>query len=282
MAQNGLVYEPHRYAKQAKKPVFGYTSGMCLIVFDWQPKQSQWLTLSANRDEFFQRPALPLAEWDDASGVIAGRDLEQGGTWLGISRSGRFAALTNIRVMNAGPEHPVSRGHLVLDYLKSNLAPEAWLNSLTTSAYAPFNLIVGTTDSLFYLRNHPDRYQTELKPGLYVVSNAQLDTPWPKAILAKQQLATWREQQSQDSTIPLSSLTKLLSRHEIYPDHELPNTGVPLAWERLLSAQFIHAPGYGTRSSTALVGQKNTLHIAETTWNAKGNEQQTEQFSVIL
>jgi uncharacterized protein with NRDE domain len=184
--------------------------------------------------------------------------------------------------MNAGPEDPVSRGHLVLDYLNSDLAPEAWLNSLATSVYAPFNLIVGTTDSLFYLRNHPDRYQTELKPGRYVVSNAQLDTPWPKAILAKQQLATWRAQQSQNPSTPQSSLTKLLSRREIYPDHELPSTGVPLAWEQLLSAQFIHAPGYGTRSSTALVGQDNKLHIAETTWNAKGKEQQTEQFNVIL
>jgi uncharacterized protein with NRDE domain len=252
---------------------------MCLIVFDWQPDQSQWLTLSANRDEFFQRPALPLAEWDDASGIIAGRDLEQGGTWLGISRSGRFAALTNIRVMNAGPEEPVSRGHLVLDYLHSDLAPEAWLNNLATGVYAPFNLIVGTKDSLFYLRNHPDRYQTELKPGRYVLSNGYLNSPWPKATLAMQQLSAWLEQAPKH--VDLKSLSTLLSRREPYPDTQLPTTGAPLPWERLLSAQFIQAPGYGTRSSTALVGIGKQLRIAETSWDDKGNEQQFEQFNVI-
>ena len=103
---------------------------MCLIVFDWQPGSDQWLTLSANRDEFFNRPARPLVQWPEQPSVYAGQDLQLGGTWLGFAQNGRWAALTNVRAPGAGPEHPVSRGELALDYLTSALPPEHWLQRI--------------------------------------------------------------------------------------------------------------------------------------------------------
>lgn len=242
----------------------GYTAHMCLIVFDWAPGTDQWLTLSANRDEFFNRPARALQEWPEQPGLFAGQDLQQGGTWLGMTQSGRWAALTNVRAPGIGPENPRSRGQLVLDYLTSSLAPEDWLSTLSPADYAPFNLLAGTPQDLWYCGTHPEVQIRRLAPGRYGLSNAQLDTPWPKLELARQQLS---------AITPESDLSRLLSRREPFADEVLPETGVPHIWEKLLSAQFIHAPGYGTRCSTGIRTSAHEVTMDEVTWNESGEEE---------
>ncbi len=235
---------------------------MCLIVFNWQPQQSQWLLLSANRDEFMQRPAAPMHEWPDDAGLFAGKDLEQGGTWLGVTKDQRWAALTNIRAPGAGPDNPSSRGALVVDYLRSGRSPKDWLQALDTSHYAPFNLLAGDRHHLWYMNNHPQPEIREVPPGIHSLSNAHLNSPWPKARLAEAQMAQAPADEQQ--------LTRLLSRRDIWPDNELPATGVPITWERMLSAQFIRAPGYGTRCSTGIRTLNDDIYLAETTWSAEG------------
>ncbi len=243
---------------------------MCLIVFDWQPGSDQWLTLSANRDEFFNRPARPLVQWPEQPSVYAGQDLQLGGTWLGFAQNGRWAALTNVRAPGAGPEHPVSRGELALDYLTSALPPEHWLQRIRADIYAPFNLLTGTTNEAWYFTNYPDVRCERLTPGLYGLSNATLNTPWPKLELARQQLAERTAE---------TDLSRLLSRREPFADEALPDTGVPQIWEKLLSAQFIHAPGYGTRCSTGIRTQGQQVMMEEVTWDEAGDENGHQQLS---
>ncbi|MFB4392832.1 MULTISPECIES: NRDE family protein [unclassified Pseudomonas] len=220
---------------------------MCLIVFAWRPGHALPLVVAANRDEFYARPTQALAAWDDAPGVHAGRDLEAGGTWLGVGPGGRFAALTNIR----DPKQPVgprSRGELVAAYLRGELGVEAYLDQVASRSaqYSGFNLLVGDGQQLGYLnaRNPAPRL---LEPGVYGVSNAGLDTPWPKLVKARRALA-----QTLDSPDP-QRLLAILADDATAADGELPETGVGLATERLLSSVFIASQSYGTRASTVLI-----------------------------
>lgn len=244
---------------------------MCLIVFDWQPGTECWLRLSANRDEVYRRPAATMHSWPEYPGLYAGKDLEQGGTWLGVTEEGRWAALTNVRAPGAGPEDPRSRGELVLSYLTSGQSPEDWLATVKAEQYAPFNLLIGDQTELWYLCNHPQITARRLEAGLYSLSNAQLDSPWPKAELAKQQLA--------QASPPYAGL---LDRRQIWPDNELPQTGVPLLWERLLSAQFIIAPGYGTRCSTGIDARRGNMGLQEITWDETGTAVDEKTFNIVL
>lgn len=220
---------------------------MCLIVFAWRPAHRQPLIVAANRDEFYARPTSPLTEWLDAPGVFAGRDLEAGGTWLGIGNNGRFAALTNIR----DPDYPLgrrSRGELVARFLQGEQPIEDYLAEVAGRAreYGGFNLLVGTVHALFYL-NGIDPKPQRLEAGIYGLSNAGLDTPWPKLLKAKAALlAVLDDAQPQ-------TLLRLLRDPEVAPVAELPNTGVGLATETLLSSVFIASPTYGTRASSALI-----------------------------
>ena len=238
---------------------------MCLIVFDWQPGQR--LILSANRDEFFRRASAPLSVWEEYPHVIAGRDLEQGGSWLGVSRDYRYAALTNVRAPGAGPAEPRSRGHLVSSFLTGHDSPQTYAQRLLgcASEFAPFNLLVGDREQLWYLSNYPQLRCELLPAGLHGLSNATLNTPWPKTQRAKQQLQYWLQQPGE-----LPTLATLLHEQTLAADHELPSTGVPLEWERRLSAQFIRAPGYGTRCSTALWLDAAGAGICEISWNEAG------------
>jgi len=248
---------------------------MCLIVFDWRPGEDHWLRLSANRDEFFKRPTQAMQEWPEQPGLWAGKDLEQGGTWMGVTESGRWSALTNVRALNVGPAEPRSRGELVLNYLTESIHPEQWIHSVDSEQYAPFNLLVGNRDELWYLTNYPARRIERLKAGLYSLSNANLNSPWPKAELAKQQLT----ETSEDFN---TALAGLLNRREVWPDEELPDTGVPLVWERMLSAQFISAPGYGTRCSTGIHATGSQFALQEITWNESGTESERRNFTIVL
>jgi len=162
---------------------------MCLIVFAWRPDHSQPLILAANRDEFYARPTLPLAQWEETPHVYAGRDLEAGGTWLGVSKDGRFAALTNIR----DPGKPLgrrSRGELVAHFLSGSLSIDEYLSEVAgrSAEYGGFNLLVGNRQALHFI-NATDPVPRRLQAGVYGVSNAGLDTPWPKLTKAKAALS---------------------------------------------------------------------------------------------
>lgn len=238
---------------------------MCLIVFAWTPGSPQPLLLAANRDEFYARPTLPLAEWDDAPGLFAGRDLEAGGTWLGITRGGRFAALTNIRDPSQ-PARSRSRGELTSDYLLGDLAPQDYLYQVMDKAehYAGFNLLVGDRDQLWHYNSHNGQ-PNRLQPGLHGLSNASLNTPWPKLLHARQAL-----QQCQESTDSAPLLALLTDTHQP-EDHLLPETGVGLATERLLSSIFIASAAYGTRASTALMlRQDGSWQLSERSFGPHG------------
>ncbi|WP_341960554.1 NRDE family protein [Pseudomonas sp. RC10] len=220
---------------------------MCLIVFAWRPAHPQPLILAANRDEFYARPTLPLAQWEDASHVYAGRDLEAGGTWLGVTAEGRFAALTNIR----DPGQPLgrrSRGELVAHFLTGSLSIDEYLREVAgrSTEYGGFNLLVGNREELHFL-NAANPLPHRLEPGIYGVSNAGLDTPWPKLLKAKAALSDQLNQPEPEA------LFGFLADAEAAPDADLPSTGVGLATEKLLSSVFIASPNYGTRASTVLI-----------------------------
>lgn len=219
---------------------------MCLIVFAWRPGHAQPLLLAANRDEFHARPTQALSEWVDEPGLYAGRDLQAGGTWLGMTADGRFAALTNIRDLRL-PQGERSRGELPLGFLRGTQAPEEYLRDVAGQAqrYSGFNLLVGTREALWFFNSKAGAV-SRLQSGVHGVSNAGLDTPWPKLQRAKAALAATLDDPQTDNLLAL-----LADRHGV-ADAELPDTGIGLEWERLLSSIFICSPQYGTRASTVL------------------------------
>jgi uncharacterized protein with NRDE domain len=220
---------------------------MCLIVFAWRPGHPQPLVLAANRDEFYERATLPLAEWEEAPGVYAGRDLLAGGTWLGVTAEGRFAALTNIRDPRQ-PRGERSRGELPLQFLRGEQDPEAFLAELKPRLehYSGFNLLLGDRRALYFFNSELGEIR-RLMPGLYGRSNADLDTPWPKVLRSTAALAN-----TLDDPQP-ANLLALLGDRQQPPRVLLPDTGVGVDWEMLLATVFIVGPGYGTRASSALV-----------------------------
>lgn len=238
---------------------------MCLIVFAWRPGHAQPLIVAANRDEFYARPSLPLAQWPEAPQVYAGRDLEAGGTWLGVGAAGRFAALTNIR----NPQKPAarrSRGELVARFLCGEMPVDDYLADVVGRSveYAGFNLLLGTANELWHY-NALEPEPRRLAAGVYGLSNAGLDTPWPKVLKAKAALSeVLNDPQPQ-------ALLALLNDPLIAPFAELPDTGVGLATESLLSSVFIASPSYGTRASTALIVHADgSRHIVERSFGPYG------------
>ena len=223
---------------------------MCTILFSFTPVSGERLVLLANRDEFYNRPTAPAGTWEDAPEVYAGRDLVAGGTWLGVTNSGRIAAVTNYRDPGQEPGE-LSRGALVADFLKGDADPLDYLSEIEKHAdrYTGFNLIVGDIlgpASLFYFSNRGSGIK-ELGPGLYGLSNHLLDTPWPKVRRGKKVL-----RELLDRSAPEDDLFDLLADRTKAPDEELPDTGVGIEIERQLSPIFIETPVYGTRSSTVV------------------------------
>lgn len=245
---------------------------MCLIVFDWRPDAAHGplFTLAANRDEYFRRETAPLAWWTDLPQVLAGRDLAGGGTWLGVSRDGRFAALTNYRApLDTRPDAP-TRGMLVAEYLAGErLAPLDYLARVAErgAIYNGFNLLAGdfARRELAWYCNRGEAPPVLLPPGTHGISNAVLDTPWPKLARKRAELAALTS--AGNGRAPLAGLIELMLDRQIAPDDTLPYTGIPLERERALSAAFIETPDYGTRGTTALrVDMGSTglrVHIAE-------------------
>lgn len=256
---------------------------MCLIVFDWQPDQPDWLALCANRDEFYRRPTIPLSRWVDYPTIIAGRDLEQGGSWLGITDDLRFAAVTNIRRPDL-PQGRRSRGALVADFLASSQTPEAAARALQREAseYGLFNILFGTPNDLWYVRNYPTPFCQRVSPGRHTLSNEHLDSAWPKSALALTQLNRWQERGRL-----WDDMGALLNHRERFPDEQLPDTGMPLALEQSLSPQFmtLRERQYGTRCTTHVMGMSDGLGnrqaaIREIGWDSKGQQGQTRVYRV--
>lgn len=242
---------------------------MCLILVAWQAHPDYPLVVAANRDEFFARPAAPAAWWQDAPDVFAGRDLEAGGTWLGLTRMGRFAGLTNFRDPGRNRAATPSRGALVADFLGSGECTAEALARLQREGprYNAFNLFVSDGDTLGIYESESGNAHL-LEPGVHALSNHLLDTPWPKVRAGKARL--FRALQALPDDTPL---IELLRDDRPAPDAELPRTGVSLAWERMLSSAFIRAPGYGTRCSTVVRRDRHGwTHIQESTWDDTGRE----------
>lgn len=245
---------------------------MCLILVAWRVHPDYPLVVAANRDEFFSRPTAALSYWQDAPQVLAGRDLEAGGTWMGVradSAQYRFAALTNYRDPAQNRPDAPSRGHLVADFLASNESPDAYLKRIVpiSKQCNGFNLLLADSEDLWWYSNmNGDENTRRLAPGVYGVSNHLLDTPWPKVGAGKTALARAITRLPDDH-----GLFELLGDDAIHPDETLPATGVSLAWERMLSSAFVNsaneALNYGTRSSTvALIGNDGAVVIDEQTW----------------
>lgn len=224
---------------------------MCLIVFAYAPGSRYPLRLVANRDEFHQRPAAPLAQWQDAPAIVGGRDLEAGGSWLAVHERGRFAAVTNVRdpALKVAVDAP-SRGQLVRDALEA-ADLTAWLEALAGGSgwrYAGFNLLVGDQARLWHLHRGGERLELNaVAPGVHGLSNATLNTPWPKLIAARQGLlaALGRRRWPQQALAAMADQAPADDAH-------LPDTGVGLALERSLSPAFIVGERYGTRATTWL------------------------------
>lgn len=216
---------------------------MCLIVVGWHGHVDYPLVVAANRDEFYARPTADAAVWPDAPNVFGGIDLEAGGTWLGITRNGRFAAVTNVREPGMAKGR-VSRGVLTRDFLLSEAQAIDYARGLAGQDYSGFNLLLSDGETLVYCSNR-DGEPRRLSPGIYGLSNHLLDSPWPKLLAARQRFA---------AALPAlpdeSALFALLADDTIVADAELPQTGVSLEWERRLSAIFVKSENYGTRAST--------------------------------
>lgn len=224
---------------------------MCLALFAFNAHPHYRLIFAANRDEFYDRPTAQANFWENDPQILAGKDLKQGGTWLGVTREGRFAAVTNYRDPASNREDAQSRGLLVSQYLRSSDAPSDYLAKLQqrNGEYNGFNLIVGDNDDICYGSNR-SREIRRLSAGVYGLSNHLLDTPWPKVERTKAALAGLIDAEEQGLVDGLFAVLANRSRPD---DSQLPDTGVGIEWERMLSPAFITSPNYGTRSSTVLL-----------------------------
>jgi uncharacterized protein with NRDE domain len=235
---------------------------MCLILFSWKNHPDYELIIAANRDEFYSRKTAKADFWQDHPEVLAGRDLQAGGTWMGITKSGRFTAITNYRDAQLKKKNTRSRGFLTRDYLVEELSPPEYLELVgkDRDKYLGFNLLVGNQKELWYYNNISDEI-IELKPGNYTLSNAFLNTSWPKTdsgrVLFESKLKNRIEEEE------FFDMLKTRTKSE---DENLPKTGVPIEWERAISPIFIKTESYGTCSSSLLrVGSNGEVKFTELT-----------------
>ncbi len=229
---------------------------MCLIVFAWKVVPGAPLIACANRDEFYDRPSAPAAHWPEHPSIFAGRDLQGGGSWMGVTEDGpsgpKFAAITNIRGPQERRVDVPTRGALVADYLAGDLGASDYVASIAAGAdaYNGFNLVLGDRETLIWYSNRGQsdpRNGQPLEPGIYGISNGLLDAPWPKVVRTKAQFASLLCQGA-----PEEAYFEMLADTTRAPDLRLPDTGVAIDLERVLSAVCIETPGYGTRTSTVV------------------------------
>lgn len=255
---------------------------MCLIALQWQPGADPCLVVVANRDEWHARPTAGLGYWDDAPHVLAGRDLQAGGTWMGVTRDGRFAALTNIRETHAAPAAQHSRGLLVADYLRP-LKPQhtVWEYAQQVAAksqrYAGFNLLLSDGQDLLHVSNRDAHTPQAVSPGVHGLSNALLDTAWPKVQAVTRALRDCDATQADSA-----SLMRFMDQRQAYPSEQLPDTGVGEQAERMLSPAFICTPTYGTRGTTVLRLGSHSAEVVERRFNAQGEVHDEQAFEMYL
>ncbi len=252
---------------------------MCLILFSYNNHPDYKLILASNRDEFFNRPSLSLSLWDNSESILAGRDLKDGGTWLGVSKGGKFAAITNFRDPKTLKTDAPSRGILVSEYLKGKKSPGDYLEEKMTrrNEYNGFNFLAGDETDLFYYSNAGGSLK-KLDSGLYGLSNRFLDTPWPKVVKGKEGL----KEIISEKDFSQESIFSLLADSNCPPDSDLPDTGIGIEWERLLGSLFISSETYGTRCSTILTIDYNSrINVVERTFSKKGEilKQSEESFT---
>ncbi|UCD33232.1 MAG: NRDE family protein [Desulfobacterales bacterium] len=257
---------------------------MCLILFSYQMHPLYPLVFAANRDEFYNRPTAPLDFQDEARQILSGRDIKHNGTWLGVTKTGRLAAITNFRDPSIVVENAPSRGHLISDFLTSDESPETYLETVKSmgNQYNGFNIIAGNPTGLFYYSNRGKRIQ-KIRPGLHGLSNKFLNTPWPKIEKGKAYL---KEVIDGNERINPEDIFNILKDNAYPPSHMLPNTGVGRCWEKILSPLFITSKFYGTRSSSIILMEKTGKVIfMERTFiidSAGPQEENTREFSFIV
>ncbi|MBI2214624.1 MAG: NRDE family protein [Acidobacteria bacterium] len=238
---------------------------MCVILLAYRTDRRYEIAVAANRDEYHERAAEPLGFWRDAPRVLAGRDLIGGGTWIGVTREGRFAAITNYREPHAPPRtNAPSRGSLTRDFLQGHSDAPGYLDKIAPRAaeFAGFSLIVFDGDSLAFFSNRGSAPAT-LAPGVYGLSNHLLDTPWPKVMRGRERLA----ETLANGDDPVPAMFEILADRSFAGYTELPRTGLELEQERLLSPLFITGDHYGTRSSTVMLIGKTEIEAAERTFS---------------
>jgi uncharacterized protein with NRDE domain len=235
---------------------------MCVLYFAYKVHEEYPLIVAANRDEFYERPTAPIHFWEDAPNVLAGRDLKEMGTWMGVTTTGRVAALTNFRDPNEPSENKISRGQLVTDYLNSDIETFRFLEEQQKrrNKYRGYNLIAGNHEALHYYSNVQNEI-TELEPGIYGLSNHFLDTPWPKVVKGKEDLTQCL---TGDNELNQEYLFQILKNRDWADRGKLPNTGIGIEWEEKLSSIFINTENYGTRSSTVItISIDNKVDVTE-------------------
>ena len=245
---------------------------MCLLVAAWRAHPSYRLIVMANRDEFHARPAEPLRIWDPPVALLAGRDVQAGGTWLGADRARRFGVITNYREMTRPRRNAPSRGRLIVDYLGGQSSAWDYANNIEMDAlsYAGFSLLLADGEDLVYACNRADQFARRLAPGVYGLSNHLLDTPWPKLLQVRAALESWIALQ----TSALAPLWAALAERDIPNDN--PGTaeltaGLDPAWSKVLAAPFVMHPEYGTRCSTlSLITDSGAMEVHERRFDARG------------
>ena len=243
---------------------------MCLLVIAWNAHPRYRLVVAANRDEYHDRPAAPLAPWPDRAGVLAGRDLRAGGAWLGIDAQRRFGVVTNFRDLASAPAGAPTRGGLIPRYLASRQDPQAYLRTLEgeSAGYGGFNLLLADADSLWYASNRGTPFARPLPPGVYGLSNERLDTPWPKLQRVRQGFERWLPHGDPED----GGLFELLEDRTPAADGQAPPvTGVAPDWARTLSSPFVLNERYGTRCSTIVaIEPAGHCYLAERRFDAAG------------
>ncbi len=246
---------------------------MCLAVIAWHAHPDFPLVLALNRDEFYARSSRPASWWGQSVALLAGRDEEAGGTWLGLTRGGRIALVTNVRAPSERNPHAPSRGLITVEALQSAQSPARWLHAQAQrlSTYNGFNLLVAdlplagkVASQLVYFTNRRRQGPRTLAPGIYGLSNAFLDTPWPKVTRAVARFAC-----TLASRVEPEAILSIMADRQPVRDHELPSTGVPLDWERVLAPIQIRANGYGTRSTTVVtIRRDGVVNFIERSFDA--------------
>ncbi len=251
---------------------------MCLVVFAWQAHPQYRLILAANRDESHRRPTQDAHWWPDNDSILAGRDLQAGGTWLAVSKSGRFATVTNFREGQKSRAGLSSRGTLVTSFVAESSSVGAFESSIANGDYAGFSLLVSDGESMSYLSNRDD-LEAKLDPGIYGLSNASLDTPWSKVARAKAGLDSLIDSDSVNET----ELMRLLADRTPAAVDDVEAEDLPFEIARALTAPFIVAPDYGTRSSTTVLwGKDDVIDFCERRFDPSGKTTGESRFRFVV